>query len=110
MASSSRPGSREIEQAVPVNVIETRQEQLGGALQTELLDFFRAEGRCADFGHPDRFCGDSAAFVELARPLVDVPMIPIEGEAMAGYDIQVLEFAKLVHAGDKCRMDWRDAS
>jgi hypothetical protein len=62
-------------------------EQLGGALQAESLDLLGAEGADADFRHPDRLVGDGADLVDLGRPVVDGPQVPVQREAVHGHHV-----------------------
>ena len=65
---SRRPGSGEIEQAVPIHVIEPRHQQFRSLLQSELLHFFGAKRRNAYFRNPDRLWCDRLNLSELVRP------------------------------------------
>ena len=72
-------------------------EQLRRALEAELLHLLGAERRDAHFRHPEGQLGDGADLVQLVRPLVDLPVVPVEREAVHRDDVHVIEHALLLH-------------
>ena len=71
-------------------------QQLGRAPSAELLHLLGAEGGDADLGHPDRQVGDRLDLVQLVRPLVDLPVVPVEREAVHRDHVDVVEHALAV--------------
>src|SRR6185312_17562796 len=74
------PGTRQVVEAVPMDTRRPADEQLGGARETPFLHFLGAEAGDADLRDPDRQVGHRADLLDLGRPLVDHPEIPIERE------------------------------
>src|SRR3982750_2186540 len=105
MARRRRPGTRQIEEAVPVYPGPTSRQELRRPLQPERLHLVRAEGRYADFRDPDRQIGDRANLVDLRRPVVDLPVIPVEWKPVDRPRIDAIEHALIAHVRDEVRID-----
>lgn len=93
VAGRSFPLRRQVEQAVPENTLCFTAQQFRGALQAEHLHFIRAERRYAHFGDPDRQVRYRANFIQLFRPVVELPMVPIERKPVDGNSVEMLEQA-----------------
>src|ERR1051325_871470 len=78
----SRPRLRQVIQAVPVNARHASDEQLSRAAQAELLNLFGAKSRSPNFRDPDRQVRHSVDFLDLVRPLVNGPVVPVKGKAV----------------------------
>ena len=102
--------SRKIVQTVPVDSIHLALQQLGRALKSPLLHLFRPKGRYADFGDPDRQLRDGANLRNLVGPFVDRPMIPVEGKAVHGDDVEVVQDILLFQRLYKVGIDRRDTA
>src|SRR5438067_9651930 len=101
MASRGWPIAWQIIQAVPVDTFGTPAQQLGSAVQAKDLHLLGPERGGPGFGDPHRERRDGLNFLELVRPFVNAPVIPIQWEAMHGDDIEVLEHALVAHIGNK---------
>jgi hypothetical protein len=93
MASRRFPGRRQVHQAVPENALDLAEQEFGRSLQSKDLHFVGAKGRNAHLRHPNRQIGDRAHFLKFFGPVVDLPMVPIQGKAVHGDGIEVLEQA-----------------
>jgi len=78
-----------------MNARRAPDEQLGGTAQTKFLDLVGAKCRDADFSDPNREMGDSVNFPELFGPLVDGPVVPIQGKAVNGNHVHVVQSTKV---------------
>ena len=58
VAGRRLPGARQVEQRVPEDARHPAEQQLGGAVDAELLDFLGAEAADADLGDPDLLVRD----------------------------------------------------
>ncbi len=110
MARGGLPLARQIQQAVPKNSLGAPQQQFRRALQTEDLDFIRPERRYADFRHPDGQRGHRPDFIQFLRPIVDLPMVPIQREAMHRHAVQMVEQAIALQQGNELRINGRDSA
>lgn len=76
------PGLGQVVQPVPVDA-RSAQERLGGPLQPELLDLLGTEGRDSHLRHPDGQVGERLDLGQPIRPLIDLPVVPVEGEGLS---------------------------
>ena len=82
----SGPGGRQVKKRVPVNPFDLRLlQQLDRALHAKILNFLRAKGGAPNLGHPNRLAGNLGGFGDAVRPLVDVPMVPVQRKAVNAY-------------------------
>ena len=72
-------------------------QQLGGTLEPEHLDLLGAEGRDADLGDPDRQVGDGLDLLQLGRPLIELPVVPVEREAVHRDRVDLRQHAPARH-------------
>jgi hypothetical protein len=85
-------------------------QQLGGALQAELLHLFGSEGGNPDLRDPDRQLGARRDLRQLIGPLVDHPVVPVERETVHRHRVHLVENALTLHVLDEQRVDRRDAA
>src|SRR4051812_22584151 len=78
MSSGGGPRSGKIQQAVPVNARREPDQQFGCAAQPELLHLLRAEARYTYLRHPYGQMRERLNLLQLVRPFVDHPVIPVE--------------------------------
>src|SRR5438445_2384274 len=104
------PRPRQIVKTVPVDPRRAPLEQRCGALQAPGLHFLRAERGYSDFGHPDRQIGHRMNLVELLRPVMDRPQIPIEGKAVNGDHLHMIENPEASHPLYEARVERRSAA
>ena len=86
----------------------TAEEELGGAAEAEFLHLLGAEGRDPHLGHPDRQVGQRLDLGQPLGPLVDLPVVPVEREAVHGDGVDVVEHPLLFHVEDELGVDRRD--
>src|SRR5438270_6466800 len=110
VAGGGGPGGGQVQQAVPVHALNHRQKQLRGALQTEDLNLFSAERRNAGFRHPNWFASDRADFLDLLRPIMDLPVVPIQREAVHGDNIDRVKDSIRTQELNEMRINGRDAA
>ena len=67
-----------------MDALDPSGQKIGRSLQPELLHLLGAKGRNAHLRHPQRKRGHLLDFGELARPLVDLPVIPVERKSVYG--------------------------
>src|SRR5215217_8748848 len=87
------PGERQVVKAVPMDARRSPDEKLGGAFEAPRLHLFGAEAGDADLADPDWQVGHGADFIELGRPLVDLPQVPVDWEAVHRDGVDVIEHA-----------------
>ena len=104
------PGARQVIEAVPMDPRRLADEKLGRPFQSPDLDLLGAEGRDADLADPDRQVGDGADLVDLRRPFVDLPQVPVEREAVHGDRVDVVEHPLVRHVADEGGIDRRHAA
>jgi hypothetical protein len=85
-------------------------QQLRRPLEAEHLHLLGAEGRDADLGHPDRQVGHGTDLVELGRPVLELPVIPVEWKAVDRHRLDMVEHALAGHVLDERGIDRRDAA
>ena len=83
------PLGRQIEQAVPENSFGVSEQQFGRALEAKCLDFIGSESGDAYLRYPNWEVGYIADFLEFFWPVIDLPMIPIQGKAMHRHGVQM---------------------
>ena len=110
VAGRRLPGARQVVEAVPVDARRLADQKLGRPLQAPDLDLLGAEGRDADLADPDRQVGDGADLVDLRRPFVDLPQVPVEREAVHGDRVDVVEHALVRQVADEAGIDRRHAA
>src|SRR5437773_10920368 len=93
VAGRRGPGLWQIEQAVPMDARHAVNQQFGGAVKTEFLHLLGTKARRADLGHPDWQIGHGSDLVDLLRPSVDRPQIPVERKAVHRDRIKLIEEA-----------------
>src|SRR5215212_5066562 len=91
------PCRGKVVKTVPMDPWGPAGKKFCGPAHAPVLNFFSAERRYADLGHPDRQGHDGLNFGELVRPLIDLPQIPVEREAVHGDDINMVENALCLH-------------
>src|SRR5258708_5444168 len=74
------------------------------------LNLLSPEAGDADLAHPDGQIRDRADFIDLGRPIIQLPEIPIEWKAVHGHDIHMVEQAFALHVPDELRVDRRNPS
>jgi hypothetical protein len=85
-------------------------QEFGSAFQPPNLNLVGSKGRDAHLADPDRFVRHSVDFVELGWPLMDLPQVPVEREAMHGYDVDMIENPAVLEITDESGVDRRHAS
>lgn len=83
------PFHGQIQQAVPKHPVRVANQQLTGPLNAESLHFIRTEGGYSHFRHPNGQIRYRSDFVQFLRPIVDLPMVPIQWKAMYSHCIQI---------------------
>jgi hypothetical protein len=84
------------------------QHRLGRSLQAEDLDPLGPKTRNADFGYPDGQLGPRANLLELARPIVERPMVPVQRKPMDGRGVEMFERAVAVEEREETGINGRD--
>jgi hypothetical protein len=85
-------------------------QQFSRAIEAPGLDLLGAEARHADLRDPDRTIGHGPDLLNLCRPFVDRPQVPIERKPVHRDRIDVIEHTFAGHVGDKVRIDGRNAA
>ena len=111
MAGGRVPALRQVEQAVPENARHPADQQLGGAVDAEDLHFFRSERSHTHLGHPDRLAlRNGLDLGDLGRPLVDLPQVPVQREAMHRQRVDRRKDAMRLDLAHPVRIDGRHAA
>jgi hypothetical protein len=104
------PGAGQVEEAVPVDARHPPQQERGGAPQAEALHFLGAERGRPHLRDPDRQVRHRLDLLEALRPLMDRPMVPVQGEPMHRHGLHTVQHPLRLHVGDETRVDGRDAA
>src|SRR5690349_7006464 len=108
MAGRGAPFVWQIVKAVPVNPRGSSEQKVRSLFYAPGLNLFRTEARNAGLGHPDGHMGDVLDFLQLGRPFVDLPEIPVERKAVNGKRIDMVEDPLALEIADEVRIDRRN--
>ncbi len=110
VAGLGGPGWRQVKEAVPVNALGIAAEQVNGAREAKRLHLFGAEGGARHLGDPDGQAGDLARLGDLARPLGELPVVPIQREAVHADRVNEVHDAMCGHEAKEVRIAGGDAT